>query len=125
MLDHISIPVSSLEVSAQFYDGVFEVMGYRRIKVTPLGIGYGNSSDKAPSYWILRQGDKHGAQPGLGLHISFNAATRKIVDFYATAIRLGGSDGGGPGPRPEYTQPFYAAFVFDPDGYKIEATCRG
>jgi predicted lactoylglutathione lyase len=48
-----------------------------------------------------------------------------LVDaFHAAALAAGGADAGAPGPRPEYTQPFYGAFVLDPDGFKIEAVCR-
>ena len=50
---------------------------------------------------------------------------RASVDaFHSTALRLGGRDGGPPGLRPQYTMPFYGAFVFDLDGFKIEAVCR-
>ena len=60
-----------------------------------------------------------------GVHVSFEAPDRPSVDaFHATALRCGGRDAGAPGPRPEYTQPFYGAFVIDPDGFKIEAVCR-
>ena len=33
----------------------------------------------------------------------------------------GGKDNGGSGLHPEYGSGYYAAFVFDPDGYRIEA----
>ena len=50
---------------------------------------------------------------------------RESVDaFYSMALSHGGRDAGIPGERPQYTQPFYGAFVFDPDGFKIEAVCR-
>jgi len=125
MLDHISLPVSDLDSSAVFYDGVLNVLGYHRIKETRIGIGYGDQSDKAPRFWILRKTPDNSAQPGLGLHISFAANSPAMVDaFHATALNLGGSDAGRPGPRPEYTQPFYGAFVFDLEGFKLEAVCR-
>ena len=60
------------------------------------------------------------ARPGLGLHVSFEAPDRKSVDlFFSRALAAGGRSAGLPGERPEYTQPFYGAFVFDLDGYKI------
>ncbi len=61
----------------------------------------------------------------MGLHISFQARQSSRVDaFYETALRCGGRDAGKPGMRPQYTAPFYGAFVIDLDGFKIEAVCR-
>jgi hypothetical protein len=51
-------------------------------------------------------------------------ASRPFYDRALAAIAAGGADAGAPGPRPEYTQPFYGAFVLDPDGFKVEAVCR-
>lgn len=125
MLDHISIPVTDLERAAAFYDAVLATVGLERRKERPGAIGYGTKARNAPMFWILARAAAGGANPGLGLHVSFEAADRSSVDrFYESALRLGGKDAGRPGPRPEYTQPFYGGFVFDLDGFKIEAVCR-
>ena len=124
MLDHVTIPVEELDRAAKFYDEVLVAIGYRRLKERDDGIGYGPESRRAPVFWILAKspGD---AVPGTGLHISFQAPTRDSVDeFYSRAIASGGQDAGQPGLRPQYTMPFYGAFIYDPDGYKIEAVCR-
>ena len=58
------------------------------------------------------------------VHIAFLAGKRAQVDeFYRLALAHGGSDAGPPGLRPEYDANYYAAFVRDPDGNKIEAVC--
>jgi catechol 2,3-dioxygenase-like lactoylglutathione lyase family enzyme len=44
--------------------------------------------------------------------------------FYTAAIAQGGQDAGMPGLRPQYHPHYYAAYVLDPDGYKIEAVCH-
>jgi hypothetical protein len=44
--------------------------------------------------------------------------------FYQQAIALGAKDDGKPGLRPHYHSNYYAAFVIDPDGYRIEAVCH-
>ncbi len=125
MLDHASIPVSDLERSARFYDLVLNVLGYRRVKDRYGAIGYGPENRAAPVFWILSKSDSNPATAGIGLHISFQSDTREKVDaFHRTALLAGAEDAGGPGERPEYTQPFYGAFVLDPDGFKIEAVCR-
>jgi catechol 2,3-dioxygenase-like lactoylglutathione lyase family enzyme len=125
MLDHVSIPVADVERSAAFYDAVLATLGLRRRKERPGAVGYGDDTRPAPVFWLLARRDEGSAAPGLGLHVSFGAPTHASVDaFHATALGAGGRDAGKPGWRPEYTQPFYGAFVLDPDGFKIEAVCR-
>jgi catechol 2,3-dioxygenase-like lactoylglutathione lyase family enzyme len=59
-----------------------------------------------------------------GLHLCFSAPTRRSVDaFHAAALAAGGRDNGAPGVRADYGANYYAAFVVDPDGYRIEAYC--
>jgi len=41
--------------------------------------------------------------------------------FHAAAIEAGGTDNGAPGPRPEYSERYFGAFVLDPDGHNVEA----
>ena len=124
MIDHVSIPVEDLDRASTFYDAVLATLGLLRRKEHARAIGYGPPNRAAPVFWILRS-TSGGASPGSGLHLSFQAATRNAVDaFHATALRCGGRDAGQPGLRPQYTMPFYGAFVVDLDGFKIEAVCR-
>jgi hypothetical protein len=59
---------------------------------------------------------------GSGLHFCFNAPERKCVnDFHKAALKNGGRDNGKPGLREDYGPDYYAAFVIDPDGYRIES----
>ena len=125
MLDHVSLPVADLERSAAFYDAVLATLGLERRKERAGAIGYGPTSRPAPVFWILDRAASGAATAGTGLHLSFQASDRDQVEaFHATALCCGGKDAGMPGPRPEYTQPFFGAFVIDPDGFKIEAVCR-
>ena len=125
MLDHVSIPVTDIDRSAAFYDAVLATVGYERRKQRAGAIGYGPPSRPAPVFWILAKEEKGSAAPGVGLHISFQAPDRASVEaFHSVALSRGGRDAGAPGERPQYTRPFYGAFVLDPDGYKIEAVCR-
>ena len=125
MLDHVSIPVANVERAARFYDAVLTTVGLHRRKERRGAIGYGPESRAAPVFWILQRESDGSAGPGPGLHVSFAAPDRASVDaFHATALRSGGRNAGEPGLRPQYTMPFYGAFILDPDGFKIEAVCR-
>ena len=63
--------------------------------------------------------------PGPGFHLAFAAPSREAVDaFHACALRAGGTDNGAPGRRPHYGPHYYAAFLVDPDGHRIEAVCK-
>lgn len=125
MLDHISIPVADIDRAAVFYDAVLATIGLRRRKERPGAIGYGPDTRAAPVFWILDRHGEEGASSGVGFHVSFQAPSRSSVDsFHETALHFGGRDAGKPGLRPQYTMPFYGAFVVDPDGFKIEAVCR-
>ena len=125
MLDHVSIPVTDLNRAGVFYDAVLATVGLVRRKERPGAIGYGPETRAAPVFWILARAGLGAAGSGSGLHLSFQAHDRASVDrFHEIALRLGGTDAGAPGLRPQYTMPFYGAFIFDLDGFKIEAVCR-
>ena len=125
MLDHISIPVREFAKAAKFYDAVMATVGLRRTRDRPGAIGYGVEERLPPEFWILEQNDPAAARSGPGLHLSFRVRGRAEVHaFHETALREGGRDAGAPGPRPQYTAGFYGAFVFDLEGFKIEAVAR-
>ncbi len=125
MIDHVSIPVDDFERAAAFYDAVLATLGYRRLKEREGAIGIGFEPGFPPEFWILQRAHDGAASAGIGLHISFRAASREQVhSFHQAALAQGGTDAGAPGPRPHYTAGFYGAFAFDPEGYKIEAVVR-
>jgi catechol 2,3-dioxygenase-like lactoylglutathione lyase family enzyme len=124
VLDHLSIGVSDLERAAVFYDTALAALGYVRLFTHPRAVGYGNPGDKDEQFAILKAGAEARA-PGTGCHIAISARTREAVHgFHAAAIGAGATDEGGPGPRPRYGPGYYAAFVRDLDGYRIEAVCH-
>lgn len=120
--DHISIGVSDLDRSARFYDAAFAPLGIVCLKRGQRGVEYGPPGFVGESpFAIVKEGAKARA-PGAGAHMAFAAKTRDAVDaFHAAAVANGGVDDGPPGIRSSYNPGYYAAFVLDPDGYRLEA----
>ena len=123
MLHHLSLAVSSLERSSRFYDAVLGVLGCLRAWTAAGEIGYGR---KAGEDEFAIKAVTAVPTPSARLHVAFGAPSRKAVDaFHAAALANGGRDDGAPGLRPHYAPGYYAAFVLDPDGYRIEAVING
>lgn len=121
MLDHVSIGVRDAGVSKRFYDAILKPLGYSCLSQSPGSFGYGAQSVQL---WVNDAGRPVPADANSGLHFCFSAPTRAGVDaFHAAALREGGKDNGQPGLRAAYGDDYYAAFVIDPDGYRLEAYC--
>jgi catechol 2,3-dioxygenase-like lactoylglutathione lyase family enzyme len=121
MLDHVSIGVSDIPRAGKFYDAVLKPLGYTRLSDGAEALGYGG---KSAALWVLAAKKPVKADPDSGLHLCFQAPDRKSVDaFHAAGLKQGGKDNGKPGIRADYSANYYAAFVVDPDGYRIEAYC--
>ena len=121
MFDHVSIGVSDLKRAGRFYDAVMKPLDVTRQVDGEGALGYG---EKATGLWILPVKSPVKADMESGLHFCFVAPDRKAVDaFHAAALKAGGTDNGKPGVRADYGPKYYAAFVIDPDGYRLEAHC--
>ncbi len=121
MIDHISLGVRDIPRAQRFYDAALSPLGYRRLSTSPDGLGYGRDVTR---FWL--SASEHPVPPDerSGLHICLAANSRADVDrFHAAALAAGGRDNGKPGLRPDYSGDYYAAFVIDLDGYRIEAYC--
>ncbi|HXC91520.1 MAG TPA: VOC family protein [Stellaceae bacterium] len=120
MLGHMSFGVEKLTVAAAFYDEVLAPLGYVRLWTKPHAVGFGERGGGDKLALFVKPGEA--APPGAGFHVAFKAPSRDAVDaFHAAALRAGGVDCGEPGLRPQYGATYYAAFVFDLDGHKLEA----
>jgi catechol 2,3-dioxygenase-like lactoylglutathione lyase family enzyme len=121
MFDHVSIGVSDLKRAGRFYDAVLKPLDCTRLVDGEGALGYG---EKGAGLWLLAAKKPVKADMESGLHFCFQAKSRAAVDaFYAAALEEGGKDNGKPGVRTDYSPKYYAAFVVDPDGYRIEAYC--
>ena len=119
MIDHVSVGVSDLERAARFYEAALAPLGLARVVTHPATIGFGKAY---PEFWINLRAGMAPVAPESGVHICLRAKTLREVDaFHAAALAAGGRSDGAPGLRPHDRVRYYAAFVIDPDGNRIEA----
>jgi catechol 2,3-dioxygenase-like lactoylglutathione lyase family enzyme len=121
MIHHVSIGVRNVGRTKAFYDAALGAIGYSCLSSDDASLGYGKDT---VAFWIGLSESPIVANPNSGLHFCFIAPTRKSVEaFYKAALASGGRDNGKPGVRADYGPTYFAAYVVDPDGYRIEAYC--
>jgi N-acetylglutamate synthase len=128
MLHHISLGATAIERAARFYDAVLEPLGYVRVW-SDLRPG---ENEQAVGYGPPGGGDKLAVKqvrqivPNIpGFHLALAAPTRaSVAAFHAAALANGGVDNGPPGLRRDYGSNYFAAFVVDPEGHRLEAVCK-
>jgi catechol 2,3-dioxygenase-like lactoylglutathione lyase family enzyme len=115
MIDHVSISVRDLAASARFYEQVLGVLGFTKLRDLPASVGFGKDY---PEFWLNHRPHMV-PDPDTGAHLSLRATGRETVEkFYTEALRLGASSDLAPHVRRET---YFAAFIRDPDGNRIEA----
>jgi catechol 2,3-dioxygenase-like lactoylglutathione lyase family enzyme len=121
VIDHLTVGVSDLERSREFYAKALEPLGFSEA-------GPWSDANREVAFGLEHASDfaiSEQYEPGGQLHLAFAADTREQVDaFHRAALSAGGRDNGAPGPRPEYSADYYGAFVLDPDGHNVEAVCH-
>ena len=118
MIDHVSVGVSDLDRAARFYEVTLAPLGLSRLVTRSRTIGFGKSY---PEFWINLRADMVPVAPDSGVHVCLRAKSTGEVDaFHAAALNAGGGSDGAPGLRPHDRVRYYAAFVTDPDGNRIE-----
>lgn len=120
MIDHVSIAVRDLRAAEAFYAALLAPLGMTKLREWPgAAIGYGK---KYPDFWINCREAMNRVADDSGVHICLRAADTAAVDaFHAAALKAGGTSDGAPGLRAKYHDNYYAAFIRDPDGNRIEA----
>lgn len=144
-LGHLSIGVRDYDISKAFYTAVLSTIGLKLVydsevpadaktSTSPNStsenkknkirtLGYGPDAEHEILN-IFEFGDD-AAAPGAGFHLAFNATSRDaVVEFHAVAMGFGGTNNGLPGLRRHYGETYFAAFVVDPDGWRLEAVCK-
>jgi len=119
MIDHVSVGVADLDRAARFYEATLAALGLSRLVTRPATVGFGKSY---PEFWINLRAGMAKIPRESGAHICLRVRTTGEVDaFHAAALAAGGACDGAPGVRPHDRVKYYAAFVIDPDGNRIEA----
>ncbi len=116
MIDHVSIAVADLSRAIPFFETLLAPLGHTKLREGDTAAGFGKTY---PEFWLnLRESE---TAPS-GAHVALRAGAMAAVDaFYAAALDNGGSCDGPPGFRDTYGPRYYAAFIRDPDGNRIEA----
>ena len=118
MIDHLSISVSDLAGSSRFYQAVLATIGMNKLVERENTVGFGK---KYPEFWLNYRAQLPPVSADSGLHIALRTKGRESVDqFFQAALQAGAESDGAPGFRPEYHDNYYAAFIRDLDGNRIE-----
>jgi len=121
MLNHITVRVSDLEKSKEFYSHTLKPLGYKLLLSKETSAGYGVEDVEGKRDFWIKQNDARQSVHSFYC-LAFTAANKQEVDdFYKAGLEVGGKDNGAPGYRTKYHPGYYAAFVLDPDGHNIEA----
>ena len=119
MIDHVSLPVRDLERAVPFYEATLGAIGFVRLETRPATVGFGK---RYPELWLNLRPELAPIPAESGAHVCLRARGAAAVDaFFAAALAAGGAADGPPGLRPQFGEGYYAAFVRDPDGNRIEA----
>jgi catechol 2,3-dioxygenase-like lactoylglutathione lyase family enzyme len=119
MIDHISLAVSDLARSATFYERALAPLGLTRLVTRPATVGFGKSY---PELWINLRAGMARVVSDSGAHLCLRARTITEVDaFHAAALEAGAVSESAPSLRPHDRVRYYATFIVDPDGNRIEA----
>jgi catechol 2,3-dioxygenase-like lactoylglutathione lyase family enzyme len=118
VIDHVSLAVSNLERAVPFYEQVFAPLGMARLVTRPAMVGFGKAY---PEVWINLRGGMKPLSPDNGAHLCLRAKTTEEVDaFHMAAMAAGAVSESAPSLRPHERVRYYATFIVDPDGNRIE-----
>jgi len=119
MIDHVSVPVRDLAASTRFYEAVLGALGFTALEKRPATVGFGK---QYAEFWINLRTDMQAVSSNSGAHVALRARSTELVDaFHVAALANGGTSDGAPGLRPQHGEGYYAAFIRDLDGNRIEA----
>lgn len=122
LLDHLGITVDDLERGRAQFHPVLTALGYQSGGANDHSISWNNGDE---TEIILYTWDEDSAPHQHGRigwqHIAFAVPTREHVDrLHAVAVDAGWTAVREPKEYPRYSERYYAAFVEDADGIRVE-----
>lgn len=124
IISHITLGTNDYDRAVEFYDAVLKPLGFSRVPKPPGKPPLYAIDGEMPHLYLYKPYDGRPATWGNGTHIAFQAKSKEVVnEFHQAAIANGGFNEGLPGVREEYGPDYYAAYVRDPDGNKLQAVC--
>jgi catechol 2,3-dioxygenase-like lactoylglutathione lyase family enzyme len=127
LLDHVSISVRDLVAAKPFYVAIMTALGVPVVYERRDAIGFGarnRPGDDGHTYLSVLE--SAGASPDARRHWCFRAPSPAVVRaLHAAGVAAGGRCDGPPSPRPQYHPGYYATFLLDPEGNRVEAVCHG
>ena len=124
VISHITLGTNDRTRAGAFYDAVLGSLGFARLPKPPEKPPAYEKDGQMPTIYLYTPEDGRPATWGNGTHVAFIADTRAQVHaFHELALEQGGMDEGKPGPRQHFGENYYAAYVRDPDGNKLQAVC--
>lgn len=130
MFSHVTIGTHDLERAERFYDAVLAPLGLTRRTVSPDGgpaaLCWVRAQSPLPRFYVYQPFNGEPATVGNGSMVAFLAPSTEAVGVaHAGGLAHGGTDEGGPGPRPHYGEGYFGAYLRDPDGNKVHIVHRG
>ena len=127
VVSHITIGLADLARERAFYTAVLGTLGIVELpeEGDAESAGFGLEGSELPVVYLQPAFDGRPATWGNGTHTAFAAPDRVAVDrFHAAGLAQGGVSEGAPGLRPQYSAHYYAAYLRDALGNKLQAVCR-
>jgi catechol 2,3-dioxygenase-like lactoylglutathione lyase family enzyme len=124
-LDHVYLAVADLQRSEKFYDTVLGLLDFRKIDAPIGGEAHRHYFNKVMQISIrpARSGTHDPYAPGLH-HLCLQVADNEAVDKFARLLRSAGIAITEPALYPQYADDYYALFLDDPDGIRLEVVAR-
>ena len=122
MIGYTSIGTNDLPRAVAFYDTLFELLGHKRMMEFDDFVVWGSMVEKTANFSVHIPEDSQQATIGNGVMIALQARNKKeVMAAHSLVLSLGGSNEGDPGPRGDGD--FFAAYVRDLDGNKLNFHC--